>query len=157
MHTLRPLLRPLLAAAVLAGSVTGAAAQFSAPPAAMPIESPPPSAAADVKAYRLDAARHVYQTYPMLVWRGKLPPMLHAVAVVQTTVDAQGRVTDVTFLREPASAKETMPWIVQAVRRAAPYPAPGVVAPTEGLSWVEIWLVDASGRFQLDALSEGQH
>lgn len=156
MRTLQPLLRPLLAAVMLAGSVTTASAQFSAPPQAMHIDAPAPSDAADAKAYRKDAAKHVYATYPTLVWRGKLPSMLHAVAVVQTTVDATGQVTKVEFIREPAVSKETMPWIVQAVQRASPFPAPRKAGATEGLSWVEIWLVDGSGRFQLDALTEGQ-
>lgn len=156
MRAHHTLLRPLLAAVVLAASAGAACAQFSATPTPLSIESPAPSDAADVKAYRTDAARHVYQTYPMQIWKGKLPSMLHAVAVVQTTVDATGQVTAVQFIREPAVSKETMPWIVQMVRRASPFPAPRVAGPTEGLSWVEIWLVDGSGRFQLDALTEGQ-
>jgi hypothetical protein len=86
--------------------------------------------------------------------RGKMPPLLYAVTVVETTLDAQGKVLQVEFTREPAAAKEVMPWIRQMIQRAGPYPAPAKLG-TE-MIYTDIWLVDKSGRFQLDTLTEGQ-
>jgi periplasmic protein TonB len=41
--------------------------------------------------YRIDAARHLYACYPMRVYRGKLPPLLYGVMMVETEIDAKGR------------------------------------------------------------------
>lgn len=131
----------------------GAQAQFATPPQPLPAPELPASEADSPKAYRQDAARHLYLTYPMQVLRGKLPPLLYAVAVVETTLDPTGQVLKVEITREPAAAKEVMPWIVQMIQRAGPYPAPARMGETV---YTDIWLVDKSGRFQLDTLTEGQ-
>jgi outer membrane biosynthesis protein TonB len=104
------------------------------------------------QAYKIDAARHVYAAYPMRVFRGRMPPLLHGVAIVETHVDADGRVTEV-LMRRPPTAPEVTPWITQMIRRAAPFPAPAKLGPT---TYVDIWLVHKSGNFQLDTLTEGQ-
>jgi hypothetical protein len=41
------------------------------------------------------------------------------------------------------------------IRRAAPLPAPSRMLGNT-VAYTETWLVDRSGRFQLDTLSEGQ-
>jgi hypothetical protein len=41
------------------------------------------------------------------------------------------------------------------IRGASPYPAPRQFGEA-GVVWREIWLVDKSGRFQVDSLTEGQ-
>ena len=48
------------------------------------------SQAADARVYRLDAARHIYDVYSNRIYRGRLPPLIHAVVVVETTVDERG-------------------------------------------------------------------
>ena len=88
----------------------------------------------------------------MRIYKGKLPPLLYGVMMTETQIDAQGAVIDVTVRRPPA-AKEVGPWVVQLIKRAGPYPAPAKM----GLTTVnEIWLVDKSGLFQVDTLTEGQ-
>ena len=57
------------------------------------------SAALDAKAYRLDAARLIYEAYATRIFKGHLPPLIHAVVVVETTVDAAGRALDVKVVR----------------------------------------------------------
>ena len=42
-----------------------------------------------------------------------------------------------------------------AIERPAPYPVPTDMG-TGTLTWREVWLVDRSGRFQVQLLSEGQ-
>lgn len=142
------LLMGLLLAAPLAN------AQFASTPTPLPAAELPPSEAQTEKAYRLDGARHLYLTYPMQVLRGKLPPLIYAVAVTETTLDARGQVTKVEVVREPAAAKEVTPWIRQMILRAQPYPAPLRLG--ESVVYTDIWLVDPKGRFQLDTLTEGQ-
>jgi hypothetical protein len=112
------------------------------------------SVATEGKAYRTDAARHLYAAFPMRVMRGKMPPMLYSVMAVETEIDATGQVVDVSVVRKPA-ADEVAPWVVAMIKRAAPFPAPAAVG-TGTVRYFEIWLVDKSGLFQLDTLTEGQ-
>lgn len=103
--------------------------------------------------YRALAARHVYDTYPQRIYSGKLPPLLHAIAITETEIDESGRVVSAVIAREPAAAKEVGPWIVSLIQAASPFPRP---AQAGRVKFREIWLVDKSGSFQLDALTEGQ-
>jgi len=103
--------------------------------------------------YRSDAARHLYATYPDRVLKGKVPAYVYAVLITETEVDASGKVLNVRVLREPAEADEVTPWVVELIRQASPLPP---LLHRRGARYVEIWLVDESGRFQVDTLTEGQ-
>jgi hypothetical protein len=132
----------------------GAMAQFSMVPAPLTQGAPRESAAEIEKEYRIDAARHLYAAYPMRVYRGKMPPMLYSVMVVETEIDTAGQVLNVNVVRKPA-ADEVAPWVVAMIRRAGPYPAPKKLG-TSSVHYLDIWLVDKSGLFQVDTLTEGQ-
>ncbi|MEI6027730.1 MAG: hypothetical protein WCT47_13685 [Betaproteobacteria bacterium] len=147
--------RPWLCAAVLAGVAAGATAQFSQVPAPLLPAAPVSSEAEDVAAYRVEAARHLYAAFPTRVHKGKLPPMMYAVMITEAQVDASGQVVNVKVIRPPAAANEVSPWVVSLIRRAAPFPAPVRMADGQAV-WREIWLVDKTGTFQVDALTEGQ-
>lgn len=139
-------------ALALAASV--AQAQFARSPEPARHDPPTASQAADASAYRRDAAQHLYSRYPGLVHKGKLPPMMYAVMIVETEVDLAGQVQAVNVVRPPASATEVTPWVVALIRKAGPFPPPATIgSPTV---YREIWLVDKSGRFQVDTLTEGQ-
>jgi periplasmic protein TonB len=145
----------MLILGLVALCAAGAAqAQFGAVPEPARVASPAASQAGDERAYRRDAARHVYASYPSRVHKGKLPPMLYAVMITDTEVDDSGRVLGVTVVRPPAAATEVTPWVVDLIRKASPFPAPSAI----GMRAVyrEVWLVDRSGRFQVDSLTEGQ-
>ena len=142
----------LAGAALLAGGA--ARAQFTMVPAPLSPGEPKPSQAEVEKDYRVDAARHLYAAYPMRVMRGKLPPLLYSVMAVETEIDASGQVVNVSVVRKPA-VDEVAPWVVAMIRRAGPFPAP-VKAGTSTVRYFDIWLVDKSGLFQLDTLTEGQ-
>lgn len=101
--------------------------------------------------YRQVGANHIYRVYSQRIKAGKLPPLLYAVAIVETEIDENGNVIDAVVTREPAAAKEVGPWIVSMIRAASPFPKPG--QPTR---YRDIWLVDRSYTFQLDTLTEGQ-
>ena len=111
------------------------------------------SQALDERSYRVDAARHIYAAYPSRIMQGTMPPLMHAVLVTETEVDAKGAVRSVRIVRAPAAAREVTPWVVQLIRRAAPLPPPLKMG---RVRYVEVWLVDKSGRFQVHSLTEGQ-
>ena len=159
MSLVRLLTRPALRAACL-GAVLAAGpaqAQFASVPVPVQVAPPAPSEAAEERAYRRDAARHVYATYPRRIHKGKLPPLMYAVMITDTELDASGKVLDVRVVRPPAAAREVAPWVVQLIRHASPFPAPARLS-RDGAAVVyrEIWLVDRSGQFQVDSLTEGQ-
>lgn len=144
-----------LVVGALAGTAAIAQAQFAQVPTPLQPPAPVISAAEDADAYRKEAARHVYAAFPTRVHKGKLPPMMYAVMITETEVDAAGQVVQVKVVRPPAAAQEVTPWVLSLIRRAAPFPAPVKMA-GGGASWREIWLVDKTGTFQVDALTEGQ-
>jgi len=147
---MKPVLLSIATALLLAAA--GAQAQFSMVPSPVVDPAPAVSEAESTQDYKKDFARHVYKSYPTRIYRGKLPPLLYGVMLTETQIDASGAVIDVSVRRPPA-AKEIGPWVVQLIKRAGPFPAPAKM----GLSTIsEIWLVDKSGNFQLDTLTEGQ-
>jgi hypothetical protein len=147
----RLLLAGIAALTFSAGAL--AQAQFATAPAPKAHAVPGASVAPTDVVYRKEAAKHLYNVYPEQVHKGKLPPMLVGVAIINTTIDATGQVVAVDVMRPPAM-KEISPWIEGMIRAAAPYPAPAKLG--QNVTWREIFLVDSSGKFQVDALTEGQ-
>jgi len=107
-----------------------------------------------IKAYRKVGANAIYKKYPKLIYPGKIPPLVYAVVVVETQVAADGTVKKVGFSRTPSHAPEVPPMIAQLIADASPLPAPP--ANVGAHTYVETWLWDRSGRFQLDTLTKGQ-
>ena len=126
-------------------------------PVAKPVEAPKPqlpiSNARTPQEYRVDAAKHLYKLNGERVFKGRLPPMLYAVGVLDVEVDRQGQVTRTYWVRAPGHAPEVMKEIEKTVRQAAPYPVP---ARMNKVVYSDVWLWHSSGRFQLDTLTEGQ-
>jgi protein TonB len=115
--------------------------------------SPLPGRSPASAAYRREAATHLYRRYPDRIYKGQLPAMLYAIGVLEVELDQGGRVGSTRWLRGPSHAPEVMAEIERLVRAAAPFPSP----PGFGrVQYVDTWLWDRSGRFQLDALTEGQ-
>jgi periplasmic protein TonB len=106
-----------------------------------------------VRAYRKVGAAHIYQTYPKRIYKGKIPPLVYAVVVTETDVDSSGRVTGVYFSRTPSHAPEVSGMIAELIKAASPLPSPGALG---AHTYVETWLWDKSGQFQLDSLTLGQ-
>ena len=59
------------------------------------------STADSPKAYKHDAAQHIYRHYAGQIFKGKLPPLVHAIVVCETEVDGDGHVRDVKMIRVP--------------------------------------------------------
>jgi protein TonB len=145
---------PLFGALVLTGLLVAAPAhaQFQSAPAVHGAVKQP-SAAKTEREYRKDGAKHLYAAYAKQVRKGKMPPLLYGVAIIETEIGAGGEVRDVRVVRQPAAA-EVGPWAVEMIKNASPFPAPPTAMGS--VKYTEIWLVDKSGHFQLDTLSEGQ-
>ena len=120
---------------------------------ARPVPVPDASDAATARAYRKDAARHLYSLNLGSIYKGRLPPLLYAIGVLQVQIDGQGRVGSIHWMRAPNHAPEVMRQIERLVRAADPFPPP---ARTGGLVYTDTWLWHKSGRWQLDTLTEGQ-
>jgi hypothetical protein len=135
------------------------------PPVVAPAEPPPPvvveepvtnprvSQAATPRAYRKDAAGHLYDLNGNRIYKGRMPPLLYAVGVLQVDLDRNGHVKEVSWMRAPSHAPEVMKEIEKMVRAASPYPAPASMG---RVTYTDTWLWHKSGRFQLDTLTEGQ-
>jgi len=136
----------------LAASAAVCIAMLGAPPAQAQTAQKV-SMASSEKAYRVDGARHIYDAYPHLIYKGKLPPLVHAIVVAEVDLDANGNVRDVKMIRVPSHAPDVVVKVRDMIRQVSPLPAPRRLG---GAKYFEVWLVDKSGRFQLDTLTEGQ-
>jgi hypothetical protein len=167
---MKPILRLALLAAVLGLSACSslkpsATGEVPSPSAKAPAEEPSrPSEKVPtvrlitmqtpaVRTYRKIGARHIYNKYPQRIYKGKIPPLVYAVVVTETDVDSSGRVTGVHFSRTPSHAPEVSGKIAELIREASPLPSPGKIG---AHTYVDTWLWDKSGQFQLDTLTLGQ-
>ncbi|MDB5898328.1 MAG: hypothetical protein JWP22_1392 [Ramlibacter sp.] len=136
---------------VIEPQVAGAGAAPGAQPQTVHVQRT--SAAANPRAYRADAAQHIYTLNETRIWKGRLPPMLYAVGVLQVEVDGRGNVRSMSWMRAPKHAPEVIAEIEKTVRAAAPFPVPARMGK---VVYTDTWLWHKSGRFQLDTLTEGQ-
>ena len=112
------------------------------------------SAATTARAYREDGATHLYGLNAERIYKGKMPPLLYAIGVLNVEIDRVGRVTRLDWMRAPRHAPEVIAEIEQTVRRASPFPAPTRLGK---VVYTDTWLWHKSGKFQLDTLTEGQN
>ena len=123
------------------------------PPASTEIAPGLQSLATHPDDYRQDAARHLYQHYSHRIYKGKLPPLLKSVGVVEVVIGPKGQVLNINWWRAPRHADVTRE-IETLILRAGPYPVP---VKLRKVTYTETWLWHDSGRFQLDTLTEGQN
>ncbi|WP_291939534.1 hypothetical protein [Limnohabitans sp.] len=124
-------------------------------PAATPaqVSGPVKSAARNARDYRKDAASHLYARHSQHIYKGRLPPMLEAVGVLNVDIDRHGSVKSVQWMRAPRHVPQVMQQIERMVKAAAPYPVPQHMSQ---VTYTDVWLWHQSGKFQLDTLTEGQ-
>jgi protein TonB len=143
-------------------------ASCAAPPPSAPQPTPTPapqpapvatrvpvfiSQATNAKDYRRDAAQHIYKNNSARIYKGRMPPLLMAVAVLEVDVDTMGDIAAIRWARGPTHLPNVIADIEALVRASAPYPAP---LRMPGVIYTDVWLYDKSGLFQLDTLTEGQ-
>lgn len=151
-------LLPLAVAALMAGCATPPPPVQPAPvvPVAQPEPVAPPVVVSDAQnpqSYRYDAASHLYVKNRDRIFQGLMPQFLYAIGVLQVQVNTRGELVGMSWMRAPEHAPEVIAEIERTVRRAAPFPAPVNLGTT---TYIETWLWDASGQFQLRTLTEGQ-
>lgn len=127
--------------------------QAAAPQTSAPTMVIKTSQAINPRAYRADAAGHIYALNADRIWKGRLPPLLYAIGVLQVEVDARGQVRNLSWMRAPKHAPEVIAAIEKTVRDAAPFPVPVRMGK---VVYTDTWLWHKSGQFQLDTLTEGQ-
>nr|WP_226494681.1 hypothetical protein [Hydrogenophaga taeniospiralis] len=123
------------------------------PPPATALEPTPVSNAVSPRDYRRDGARHIYSKNGHRIYKGQMPPLMHAVGVLQVDLDRNGQVRKLNWMRAPSHAPDVVREIERTVMAAAPFPAPVRLG---GVVYTDVWLWDKSGNFQLDTLTEGQ-
>lgn len=111
------------------------------------------SAATSPRAYRQDGATHLYGLNAERIYKGRMPPLLYAIGVLNVEIDRIGRVTRLDWMRAPRHAPEVVAEIERTVRKASPFPAPTRLG---RVVYTDTWLWHKSGKFQLDTLTEGQ-
>ena len=111
------------------------------------------SGAISPRAYREDGASHLYGLNSERIYKGKLPPLLYAIGVLNVHIDRVGRVNSIDWMRAPKHAPEVIEEIERMVRQASPFPVPTRLGK---VVYTDTWLWHASGKFQLDTLTEGQ-
>lgn len=110
------------------------------------------SAAASAQDYRKDGARHIYAQNGHRIYKGKMPPLLQGVGVMQMDIDSRGQIVSMNWLRPPSHSGARAE-IERTARAAAPYPVPQRLG---RVTYTDTWLWHESGQFQLDTLTEGQ-
>lgn len=147
------------AAAVVSACKTTPAPTGAIPPGEVigPIAGPDgsarPSGANTPRAYRQDGATHLYGLNAARIFKGRMPPLLYAVGVLNVEIDGVGRVTRLDWMRAPRHAPEVIAEIERTIRNASPFPAPTRLGK---VVYTDTWLWHKSGKFQLDTLTEGQ-
>ncbi|MFC5523179.1 hypothetical protein [Polaromonas jejuensis] len=150
------------AAAVVSACKTAPGIAPGETPAAPAVTGPvaPPqgpaksSSATTARAYRADGAAHIYGLNADRIYKGKMPPLLYAVGVLNVEIDRTGRVIRLDWMRAPRHAPEVMAEIERTVQQASPFPAPVRLGK---VVYTDTWLWHQSGKFQLDTLTEGQN
>ncbi|CAN7618087.1 hypothetical protein [Polaromonas sp. LjRoot131] len=122
-------------------------------PIAGPQGSARSSSAATPRAYREDGATHIYGLNSDRIYKGRMPPLLYAVGVLNVEIDRVGRVTRLDWMRAPRHAPEVVAEIERTIQQASPFPAPTRLGK---VVYTDTWLWHKSGKFQLDTLTEGQ-
>jgi hypothetical protein len=150
--TSRHFMRNVLFGTLLLAAANAASAQFATTPIPAATAVSAVSNAGTPKEYRRDGARHIYSKYASHIYKGKMQPLLYGIAIIETEIDERGNIVNISMVRKPA-APEVGPWAMEMIRQAGPFPPPAKMG---HVKYLDIWLVDKSGKFQLDTLTEGQ-
>ncbi|OOG36801.1 hypothetical protein B0B52_20940 [Polaromonas sp. A23] len=122
-------------------------------PVAGPKGSARSSPASTPRAYRESGASHLYGMNSDRIYKGRMPPLLYAIGVLNVEINQVGIVTRLDWMRAPRHAPEVIAEIENMIKKASPFPAPTRLGK---VVYTDTWLWHKSGKFQLDTLTEGQ-
>jgi protein TonB len=141
-----------------APSAPAAAAPEPSSPVIGPIAGPAGSARASAaptpRLYRQSGATHLYGLNADRIYKGRMPPLLYAIGVINVEINQVGIVTKLDWMRAPRHAPEVIAEIERTIKAASPFPAPVRMGK---VVYTDTWLWHKSGKFQLDTLTEGQN
>ncbi|MFO1362270.1 MAG: TonB family protein [Burkholderiales bacterium] len=154
---------PAIVAALLAAACSQPAAPPPEPaapahpaqpaPLSAALKLPPPRTPLD--AYKRTVGQRILAANAAQTFEGKPPDILHAVVVLQFTVDRNGKVTALKTLRSRHPPQERA--AIASVRAAGALPAPPASLLRRGtLEIAETWLFRDDGKFQIRSLAEAQ-
>ncbi|MDP2816964.1 MAG: hypothetical protein Q8O29_01555 [Polaromonas sp.] len=123
-------------------------------PIAGPMGSARSSPATTARAYRESGASHIYGLHADRIYKGRMPPLLYAIGVLNVEINRVGIVTRLDWMRAPRHAPEVIAEIERMIQKASPFPAPTRLGK---VVYTDTWLWHKSGKFQLDTLTEGQN
>lgn len=92
-----------------------------APKAPRFVKLPPPRISRNWAEVRHQAAERLVAANPDGSYMGKPPFMLLAIPVMTVELNADGSVRNISVMRHPSQAKDTVQLAIQAIHRAAPY------------------------------------
>ena len=92
-----------------------------APKAPRFVKLPPPRTSRNWAEVRRQAAERFVAANPDGSYVGKPPFMLLAIPVMTIELNADGSVRNISVMRHPSQAKDTVQLAIQAIQRAAPY------------------------------------
>ncbi len=126
-----------------------AAARAHAAPNMGPVVSMPPAPASRTMAeFQRMAAQRLVRANPQFTYMGKPPPMMWAIIIIETTLNADGSVRTINVTRPPANpaAAGTIEYALEAIRRAGPYG--DVSRLPQPVRWSEIFLFNDKNQFK---------
>jgi hypothetical protein len=85
------------------------------------VQLPPPATPRSWAEARRQAAHRLVAANPQATYMGKPPGLLLAIPVMTVELHADGSVRDISVMRYPSQARDTVDLAIQAIRRAAPY------------------------------------
>ena len=130
----------------------------AAPAPAAPVADPGPDRPGLIlRDYQKEIASAIVAGNVEHTFKGKLPPLLRSVVVLQVSIDKEGMLPRVTMLRSNGFV-ELEKSAIAAVYRAAPYPIPGrsLLAGHSSIVFTESFLFRNDGRFQVRTVAEQQ-
>ncbi len=118
------------------------------PPTVAPGVAPPPSTALarNWNEYKVLAARRLVQANPDITYLSAPPDPLLAIPVLEVELYVDGSIQAIKVTRQPTQATDTVQLAINAVRRAAPFPAVGHLP--KPWRFTEVFLFDERRRFK---------
>lgn len=85
------------------------------------IKLPPPHAPRDWTEARRQAAERLVAANPDISYMGKPPDLLLAIPVMTIELNGDGSIRQISVMRYPSQARDTVNTAMEAIRRAAPF------------------------------------
>ena len=117
-----------------------------AAPAPAPAPTPYSRPAQSVNEYQLQIAARLLAANPKITYTSRAPDILLAIPVLELELNADGSIRNISVMRKPTQATDTIQIAVDALRRAAPFGDVSHVP--RPWKFTEVFLFDDDRRFK---------